>query len=146
MPPEFSWNQSLRRLSRMLIKILFATLLVCPVVFPQTPSAAPLAFEVVSIRPNPTSDTQGGWKTTPDGFHMTQSIWATIMEAYFPQGIAYWSGNRLANEPKWLRDGYTIDARVSEADRNAWQKQGTTLDKKPLLSAMLQTMLAERCK
>ena len=130
----------------MLFKLLFAAFLVCPVAFEQTSSVAPLAFEIVSIRPNPTSNSYGGWKTTPDGFHMTQSIWATIMEAYFPQDMAYWSANRLVNEPKWLRDKYTIDARVSEADREAWQTQGSTLDKKPLLSAMLQTMLAERCK
>jgi hypothetical protein len=90
MPPEFARNQSFRKPSRMLIKVFFAALLVCPVAFAQTPSAAPPAFEVVSIRPDPASVSLRGWKTTPDGFHMNQSIWAAIMEAYFPQGRDHW--------------------------------------------------------
>jgi len=68
------------------------------------------------------------------------------MMAYFLQGWYYWSPNRLSGAPPWLDDQYTIDAKVSEADLAAWQKQRGPIDKEPMLSQMLQTMLAERCR
>ena len=52
---------------------------------------------------------------------------------------------RLAGAPPWINGLYDIDARVSEADLTEWQKQGPTLDKKPMLRQMLQSMLADRC-
>jgi bla regulator protein BlaR1 len=83
---------------------------------------------------------------TPDGYSVTgQSMAATIMIAYFPQGAAYWSRDRLSGAPSWLFDDYDIKAKVSEADLADWQKQGNTLDKKPMFQQMLQTMLADRC-
>ena len=113
----------------------------------QTVARPPLAFEVISIRPaKPGSNWMIGWATTPNGYRVTgQSLWYTIMIAYFPQGIAYWSEQRLSGAPPWLDDLYDIDARVSESDLAEWQRQGMTLDKKVLLQQMLQTMLAERC-
>lgn len=88
-----------------------------------------------------------GWGTTPDGYRVTgQSFWTTIMIAYFPQGIAYWSKDRLSGAPPWLNNPYEINARVSETDLAEWQKQGSQpLEKKVLLQQMLKTMLAERC-
>jgi bla regulator protein BlaR1 len=69
------------------------------------------------------------------------------MIAYFPQGMAYWTKERLSGAPDWIMTGtYDIDARVSDAARAAWQKQGLGLDRELLLSAMLQTMLADRYK
>ncbi len=47
--------------------------------------------------------------------------------------------------PPWLSNQYDINARVSDADLAEWQKQGVTLDEKPMLREMLQTMLADRC-
>ena len=113
-----------------------------------TTPAKPLAFEVVSIRPTkPGTNMRIRWSTTPDGYRVTgQSMWSTIMIAYFPQGMAYWSKDRLSGAPSWLSDPYAIDARVSEADLLEWQKQRmVTLDKKVMLQQMLQTMLADRC-
>ena len=51
----------------------------------------------------------------------------------------------LAGAPPWINDLYAIDAKVGDGDLAEWQKQGITLDKKPMLRAMLQTMLADRC-
>jgi uncharacterized protein (TIGR03435 family) len=83
---------------------------------------------------------------TPDGYSVTgQSMAATIMIAYFPQGMAYWSKDRLSGAPAWLSDQYDINAKVSEADLAEWQKQGVTLDKEPMFREMLQAMLADRC-
>jgi uncharacterized protein (TIGR03435 family) len=113
----------------------------------QTLPAKPLAFEVVSIRPSkPGSNWMIGWMTTPNGYRVTgQSLRSTIMIAYFPEGTAFWSKERLSGAPPWLDDLYDINAKVSEADLAEWQKQGATLDKKPMLQQMLQAMLADRC-
>jgi hypothetical protein len=111
----------------------------------QDTAAKPMVFDVVSIRP---AKSNGGffWATTPDGYSVPgQSLWYTIMIAYFPQGMASWSKERLSGAPPWIDDPYDINAKVSEADLAEWQKQGLTLDKKPMLRQMLQTMLADRC-
>jgi bla regulator protein BlaR1 len=113
-----------------------------------TKPAKPLAFDVVSIRPSKpgTNGTMMKLAITPDGYSVTgQSMAATIMIAYFPQGAAYWSRDRLSGAPAWLTDQYDINAKVSNADLAEWQKQGVTLDKKPIFREMLQTMLADRC-
>ena len=114
---------------------------------PASSHAQHLAFEVVSIRPSKPGGMHGmRWGTTPDGYHTQgQSLADTILIAYFPQGLAYWH-DRLSGGPSWLTsDLYDIDAKVSEADLAAWQKQGIPLDQKPMLQQMLQSMLAERC-
>ena len=112
------------------------------------------AFEVVSIRPSkPGTNFRVGVSITPDGYSVHgQSLFTTIMLAYFPQGVssffsisAYWSKDRLSGAPAWLSEQYDINAKVADADLAEWQKQGVALDQKPMLSAMLQTMLADRC-
>ena len=135
--------------------ILLALFTLGPFGFAQNPAptfsgntpAKPLAFDVVSIRPaEPDATWMIGWMTNFDGYHVaSQSLFSTIMIAYFPQGMAYWNKERLSGAPPWINDLYAIDAKVSEADLTDWQKQGVTLDKKPMLSQMLMTMLADRC-
>jgi uncharacterized protein (TIGR03435 family) len=85
--------------------------------------------------------------TTPDGYRVAgQPLFYTIMLAYFPQGMAYWSADRISGAPAWLNDQYDINAKVSDADLAEWQKQGPLgLDKKVMLHQMLQAMLADRC-
>lgn len=81
-----------------------------------TAKPAALAFEVVSIRPSKpgTNGTMAKLAITPDGYSVTgQSMAATIMIAYFPQGAAYWSRDRLSGAPAWLSDRYDISAKVS---------------------------------
>lgn len=112
-----------------------------------TKPGKPLAFEVVSIRPSKPGTSNRIWPiTTPDGYRVAgQSVWTTIMLAYFPQGSAYWSKDNLSGAPAWLSDQYDINAKVADADLAEWQKQGVALDKKPMFREMLQTMLADRC-
>lgn len=57
-----------------------------------------------------------------------------------------------SGETAWLvrRRGFSvtftdIDARVPESEIADWQKQGLSIDRKPLLREMLQSMLADRC-
>jgi uncharacterized protein (TIGR03435 family) len=136
----------------MLAKLCTAALLTSTLVLAQSPGPAStpaksLAFEVASIHPSAPDGRRGTvWGTQPDGYRTSgQSLWSTIMIAYFPQGMAYWSRERLANAPSWIDDPYDITAKVSEADLPDWQEQGVTLDKKPMFRAMLKTMLADRC-
>jgi uncharacterized protein (TIGR03435 family) len=114
------------------------------------PAAKPTAFDVVSIRPSKPSSFGGGfhWETSPDGYQVTgQSMWYTIMIAYFPQGYSYWSDDRLLGAPLWVtKDLYDINAKVTPNDIAEWQKQGIDLNHKEMLRAMLRTMLADRCK
>ncbi len=65
-----------------------------------TPAKLP-AFEVVSIRPSQSgTNWRIWWGTTPDGYSVTgQRMFTTIMLAYFPQGTAYWSKDRLSGAP-----------------------------------------------
>jgi len=110
-------------------------------------ASKPLSFEVVSIRPSqPGSNRSVRWSTTPDGYHAKrQALASTILVAYYPQGLAVWR-DRLVGAPSWLSsDLYDIDAKVAESDLTEWQKQGLSLDEKPLLRQMLQSMLGERC-
>jgi uncharacterized protein (TIGR03435 family) len=135
---------------------LLALFAVMPLAFAQnaapiasaTTPAKPLAFDVISIRPSkPGPYSMIDTAITPGGYRVTgQSLFYTIMMAYFPQGWYYWSPNRLSGAPSWLDDQYTIDAKVSEADLAEWQKQRGPIDKEPMLSQMLQTMLADRCR
>jgi len=134
---------------------LLALFAVMPLAFAQnaapiasaTTPAKLLAFDVVSIRPSkPGPYSRIDTAITPDGYRVTgQSLFYTIMMAYFPQGWYYWSPNRISGAPSWLNDQYTIDAKVSEADLQEWQKQRGPIDKEPMLSQMLQSMLADRC-
>jgi bla regulator protein BlaR1 len=137
-------------------RIVTTALLTCGIALGQTVSsqaipasapAKPLAFEVVSIRPSkPGTNMMVAWATTPDGYRVTgQPLRNAILMAYYPQGMPYWSNDRLSGAPAWLNDQYDIDARVSEADLAEWQKQGLALDKKPMFQQMLQSMLADRC-
>ncbi|MGA8938616.1 MAG: TIGR03435 family protein [Acidobacteriaceae bacterium] len=106
-------------------------------------SKAP-AFDVVSIRPSKPGG-QPSMRMFPDGYSASnQNLWTVIMTAYFPQGFQYWSNDRLLGAPPWVRnESFDIYAKVSPNDLVEWQKQGP---QKELLRAMLQTMLAERCK
>jgi uncharacterized protein (TIGR03435 family) len=124
-----------------------APLAVAQKAVPATPGQS-LAFEVVSIRPSKTGNRGPFSVIAPDGYHAPgQSVWATIMMAYFPQGLPYWTKERLSGAPNWIFSSvFDIDARVSEADRAAWQKQGMNLEKEPMLCEMLRAMLADRYK
>jgi uncharacterized protein (TIGR03435 family) len=123
-------------------------LVTCGIAFGQFPSvtAKRSTFEVVSIRASkPGSNGMIGLSIKPDGYRVTgQNMFTTLSIAYFPQDMAYWSKDRFSGAPAWLTDKYDINAKVSDTDLAKWQDQGATLDKKPMLCEMLQSMLADR--
>lgn len=128
----------------------------------QSASSAPaldksntLTFDVVSIRPSKPATYPGAnggasitWRIQPDGYRAAnQTIWSTIMIAYFPQGMASWTNDRLKGAPSWVIDEqYDINAKVSAADLPAWQRQGSSLEQEEIFRDMLQSVLADRCK
>jgi uncharacterized protein (TIGR03435 family) len=113
------------------------------------------AFDVVSVRPSRPATYPGAnggasvtWAIQPDGYHASnQTIWSTIMIAYFPQGMASWTPDRLKGAPSWLdSEQYDINAKVSAEDLQAWQRQGSSLEQQEMFRTMLQALLADRCK
>ena len=106
----------------------------------------PLGFEVVSIR---RSNATGGpvqFGPTPDGYHsLGLPMFAIFQDAYAPpnqRGVL--PGDRIAGGPDWLKDErYDVVAKVDEAHLADWQQPQL---RQTMLRAMLQTMLAERCK
>ena len=109
-----------------------------------SPVAEP-KFDVISIR---LSKPGGGQSMSfgygPDGYRArNQSMWATIMVAYYPLSNQYWRGDRLIGGPKWLEENYDIEAKVSSEDVTAWQHQGP---ENKMLKPMLQAALRERCR
>lgn len=111
-------------------------------------------FEVISIRPaKPGASPYDGGAThlsdtnpSPDGFVTTMTAWQMLMLAYAPDdGSA--QTVPMINAPKWFSssapDWYVINARVSEADRDAWRNQSKRHE---LLHSAMRDLLKERCK
>jgi uncharacterized protein (TIGR03435 family) len=124
-----------------------------PVPTPEKPKQ--LAFDIVSVRPSRPATYPGAnggasvtWAIEPDGYRASnQTIWSTIMIAYFPQGMASWTPDRLKGAPSWLdSEQYDIEAKVSAEDLPAWQRQGSSLERQEMFRTMLRSLLADRCK
>ena len=110
-------------------------------------SAAPAAsktFDVVSIRQNVSQTGSRSLKLTPSptGFQVTRMpLLIVLMTAYTPKAGGMFMGN-IDNLPDWARrESYDIDARISDADRAAWNDPK---NQPAMLQQMLQTMLADR--
>jgi uncharacterized protein (TIGR03435 family) len=112
------------------------------------------AFEVVSIRQNISGPQMFRGQTgmpqfgpTADGYRMTNMpLILPLITAYVPQvgGTAMYGQDQVKGLPDWfMSERYDIDARIADEDRAEWQKPEA---QKAMLQAMLQTMLAERCK
>jgi uncharacterized protein (TIGR03435 family) len=108
------------------------------------------AFDVISIRQIKTPLTramaaQDG--PTPDGYRSHQPLALLLLTAYVPQvgSAAFYNfQDQIKGLPDWLMsDGYDIDARIADEDRAEWQKPDA---QKVMLRAMLQALLADRCK
>jgi len=107
-----------------------------------TPHAKPPAFEVVSIHPSKPGSPWGSVQILPDGLRANGvGLWQSLAMAYFPMKL--YSPDRILGEPVWTKDQYDIEAKVAPADVAEWQKQAP---QNLMLQAMLQQMLAERCK
>jgi len=109
-----------------------------------------LQFEVVSIRPSargffggvhPQRETT---EIQPDGYRaVDQPLISTIIFAYLPMSYSWSNDSKPLNQPNWASEEYDISAKVPHSDLAAWQAQGP---QKEMLSAMLRSMLEERCK
>ena len=109
------------------------------------PLTGGVQFEVVSIRPSRAGSAEGmSYSYLPDGYRARgQSLWSTILFAYYPSGMKYWRLAGMKGAPGWVGDQlYDIDAKVADNDQAAWQAQGTA---NVLLKAALQEALSERC-
>jgi uncharacterized protein (TIGR03435 family) len=111
----------------------------------------PSAFAVASVRRNVsgigTCDPEHLYLTA-DGFRMTNCpLIAALFMAYVPAdgaAMGFSTDGRVIGAPDWMRsDRYDIDARIDKADMAAWQDPTA---QKELLRAMMQSLLAERCK
>jgi uncharacterized protein (TIGR03435 family) len=111
----------------------------------------PMAFDAASIRKN--VDNIGRCspdqvQATPSGFHMTNCpLNVAVGAAYVPtrgEALGYLVEDRIVGMPDWLtQERYDIYARIAHSDAEAWRDPAR---QKEMLRAMMQTLLAERCK
>jgi uncharacterized protein (TIGR03435 family) len=111
----------------------------------------PMAFDVASISRN--VDNIG--TCSPDqvqpaqnGFHMTNCpLLMAVGAAYVPttgDPLGYLVQERILGMPPGLsQERYNIDARIADSDAEAWRDP---VQRTEMLHAMMQTLLAERCK
>ncbi len=133
----------------MRLSWILTVVIATPVLAQTAAPKKPLKFDVVSIK----RDKSGGGCTsmqdavTKDGYHVRNcSLTIAIFTVYRPPSMGddgFYDGH-LIGAPGWLSsENYDIDARVADADLEAWQNPAT---QREMLRGMLQTMLAERCK
>lgn len=117
----------------------------------KTPSVAvptkDVKFEVASVRPaGPNSGQWAAFGIKPDGITSKLSVAQMIMAAYAPYGTTFHFNGRgmtrlLSVGPQWIDEPYVVNARVSDADRDAWRDQGIHQD---LFKAALRNLLKDR--
>jgi uncharacterized protein (TIGR03435 family) len=111
----------------------------------------PMAFEVASIRLNADNIgtcSAGQVQPTQNGFHMTNCpLLMAVGAAYVPttgDPLGYLVQERILGMPPGLsQERYNIDARIADSDADAWRDPAQRTE---MLHAMMQTLLAERCK
>ena len=143
-------NVSLRRPAFLLVLASAAVVSFGALAQSVTTNDKPLAFEVVSIRRDGASTLvarrQGGG-VTPNGWHAESiSLLAALLTAYVPTtpDAMMYTTSTIAGIPDWMRtETYDIDAKVAQSDLAAWQNPTT---QQAMLRAMMQAMLADRCK
>ncbi len=110
-----------------------------------------MAFAVASIRQNVNNAgtcSPDQVQATPNGFHMTNCpLTVAVGAAYVPttgEALGYLVENRIVGLPNWLtQERYNVDARIPDSDAEAWRDPK---QRNEMLHAMMQTLLAERCK
>lgn len=122
----------------------------------ELPGARTMAFDAVSIRPSKAGEPWIMQWGLPDAYRViNQPLFATIVVAYFsPQVLmSHGAKDRFVGLPPWVtQDHYDIEAKVAPADVEEWQRQNSPTEytkpgaQKNMQHAMLQAMLAERCK
>lgn len=102
-----------------------------------------MEFEVLSIRPtSPDEGHRAGVRITPNGFTWTARIWDVLDLAYVGEDVVAWRQTPIVNCPNLCEETYDFNARVSQADLNAWQSQKHS----ELLRIALRAALRDRCK
>lgn len=101
-------------------------------------------FQVISLRPmKPGAGLSLAESPTPNGYRATLSLWQMIMLAYTTGDHTSWGATEVKNAPAWIGDFYDIDARVAQADLQAWQNQSSQHE---LLRSAMRAALADRCR
>ncbi|MGA3241611.1 MAG: TIGR03435 family protein [Bryobacteraceae bacterium] len=104
------------------------------------------AFEVISIKRHTEESGPVQLGPTPDGFRAIGVFMFGIFQwAYaLPNQPGLLRGDQIEGDPRWLSgELYDVVAKVDQADLADWQKPAM---RQTMLRAMLQAMLAERCK
>jgi bla regulator protein BlaR1 len=104
------------------------------------------AFEVISIKRHTEESGPVQLGPTPDGFRAIGVLMFGIFQwAYaLPNQPGLLRGDQIEGDPGWLSgELYDVVAKVGQADLADWQKPAM---RQTMLRAMLQDMLAERCK
>jgi bla regulator protein BlaR1 len=146
MSMESTATQEPRMTLKSLRRTLPCLLLLGTVLAGMQANAQTRSFEVVSIRQNlsQTGDKRQQLAPSPEGFRVTRvPLIMILMTAYTPSGGGLFVNN-VENLPEWAKgENYDIDARISDADRGAWQDPK---NQPAMLQAMLQSMLTDRFK
>ena len=103
-------------------------------------------FEVISIKRHTAEGGPVQTGPTPDGFRsIGLPLFGIFQWAYaLPNQPGLLRGDRIEGDPGWLSDElYDVVAKVDDADLAGWHKPAM---RQTMLRAMLQAMLAERCK
>ena len=113
-----------------------------PLIRAQSQSAAPVAFEVASVKANKSEDRRMGMQSTPGG-----RFTATNLPLYLLITVAYnlpFQSNRLSGGPEWIRsERFDIEAKAPEG-AFATETTGKARDEKMRLR--LRSLLADRFK
>ena len=102
-------------------------------------------FEVISIRRHVADSGPIATGPTPDGFHsIGVPLFGIFQWAYpLPDQRGLLRGDQIEGAPAWLDEPYDVVAKIEQADVADWQNPEK---RQTMLRAMLQAMLAERCK
>lgn len=107
-----------------------------------------LKFDVVSIRLSRPGSSFLFGVTKDEYLSRSLPLAATILTAYFPQ--AFHSKDRMLGAPDWVwSTQYDFMGKVADVDLDQWRMQkerSSPMVDNPLLEAMSQAALAERCK
>jgi len=141
----------IKRLLTAVGYVAAATMVFVPLDISAQTGSKPVAFDVASIRRNVGNIgtcSPNQVQPTQNGFHMTNCpLLMAVGAAYVPttgDPLAYLVQERILGMPPGLApERYDIDARISDADAEAWRDP---VRRTAMLHAMMQTLLAERCK
>ena len=102
------------------------------------------AFEVATFKPSDPNGRGFSGGFMPSGYRVTDfELSYIVFSAYFPLNS---HDHRLIGMPDWAeKEHYDVVARVDEATANSWTKL-SPLQRQPAGRAMLQKLLADRCK